>query len=208
MSFFAHRDRPLALMHCVAEYPISRWISCGSARLTCFAGAIPISPSGFRPTNHRTPSSRSSSPWQRGAAIFEKHVGVATSRYALNDKRRRRSRSAWGGGRRRGLGDVRQLREPRSRQRTRGRQPPRPPPRRLPREPSYEAITVCRRHKVFFAMPVQEGQLYSQRLSRNTPKSSPTSAIRIKGALTAQPIPASSTIAIRSTISPGRSRNC
>lgn len=84
VSFFEHRNRPLALMHCVAEYPTPPdHLRLGQIDL--LRERYPDLPVGF--STHEPPESLM--PVQlaaaKGAVIFEKHVGVPTDRYALNN---------------------------------------------------------------------------------------------------------------------------
>lgn len=84
VSFFAHRDRPLALMHCVAEYPTAvDQLRLG--QLDVLHKRYPDVSIGF--STHEPPDSLQPIKLAvaKGATLFEKHVGVATSRYALND---------------------------------------------------------------------------------------------------------------------------
>lgn len=84
VSFFSHRDRPLALMHCVAEYPTAvDQLRLGQIDL--LRKRYPDLPIGF--STHEPPASLQPIKLAvaKGATLFEKHVGVATSRYSLNE---------------------------------------------------------------------------------------------------------------------------
>ncbi len=83
VSFFEHRNRPLALMHCVAEYPTpSAHLRLG--QIDVLRSRYPRLQIGF--STHEAPESllpvRLAA--AKGAVIFEKHVGVQTEKYHLN----------------------------------------------------------------------------------------------------------------------------
>lgn len=84
VSFFTHRDWSLALMHCVAEYPTAEdQLRLGQIELLRRRYAeLPIGFSTHEPPSALLPVRMAVA---LGASIFEKHVGVATDRYALND---------------------------------------------------------------------------------------------------------------------------
>ncbi len=84
VSFFDHRRRPLSLMHCVAEYPTAD-ASMQLNQIDLFRQRYPNLRIGF--STHERPDRLEPVKLAiaKGAAIFEKHVGVATDRYALND---------------------------------------------------------------------------------------------------------------------------
>ena len=83
VSFFQHRNKQFALMHCVGEYPtLPDYLQLNQIDL--FRQRYPGVPIGF---------STHEEPWNtqairiaiaKGAGIFEKHVGVKTDAYQLN----------------------------------------------------------------------------------------------------------------------------
>jgi sialic acid synthase SpsE/quercetin dioxygenase-like cupin family protein len=84
VSFFEHRNKDFSLMHCVAEYPTSN----GNLQLNqidLFRQRYPQIRVGF--STHERPDY--TEPVRlavaKGASIFEKHVGVPTSEFGLND---------------------------------------------------------------------------------------------------------------------------
>lgn len=83
VSFFTHRSRRLALMHCVAEYPtpVSR-LRLG--QIDVLRQRYPDLPVGF--STHEPPDALQPVKLAaaKGAVLFEKHVGVPTSDYQLN----------------------------------------------------------------------------------------------------------------------------
>jgi sialic acid synthase SpsE/mannose-6-phosphate isomerase-like protein (cupin superfamily) len=83
VSFFTHRKKSFALMHCVGEYP------CRSEHLELnqigfFKSRYPWVPIGF--STHEDPDNLKSVPIAigMGSMLFEKHVAVPTERYAIN----------------------------------------------------------------------------------------------------------------------------
>ena len=84
VNFFLHRNRQLTLMHCVAEYPtpIER-LRLG--QIDVLRKRYPDLQIGF--STHESPGALE--PVRvavaKGATVFEKHVGVQTSEYDLND---------------------------------------------------------------------------------------------------------------------------
>lgn len=83
VSFFAHRNRPLALMHCVAEYP-TPVDGLRLGQIDVLRNRYPDLPIGF--STHERPESLQPIRLAvaKGAVLFEKHIGVPTSDYALN----------------------------------------------------------------------------------------------------------------------------
>lgn len=83
VSFFTHRNRPLALMHCVAVYPTPS-ADLQLNQIDLLRARYPEIPVGF--STHETPAILE--PVQlavaKGATIFEKHVGVPTDAFSLN----------------------------------------------------------------------------------------------------------------------------
>jgi sialic acid synthase SpsE/quercetin dioxygenase-like cupin family protein len=83
VSFFQHRNKRFALMHCVGEYPTSdERLQLNQIDLLKQRYA-PV-PVGF--STHESPDNLESIKVAiaKGSSIFEKHVGVRTERYALN----------------------------------------------------------------------------------------------------------------------------
>lgn len=83
VSFFRHRDKTLTIMHCVGEYPApDDHLHLGQiALLKARYPSIPIGYSTHeRPDNFEAVKVAIA----MGAVMFEKHVGVATDKYALN----------------------------------------------------------------------------------------------------------------------------
>jgi sialic acid synthase SpsE/mannose-6-phosphate isomerase-like protein (cupin superfamily) len=83
VSFFRHRDKQLTIMHCVGEYPApDDHLHLGQIAL--LRKRYPEIPIGYstheRPDNFEAVKIAIS----LGAVMFEKHVGVATEKYALN----------------------------------------------------------------------------------------------------------------------------
>jgi len=84
VSFFMHRDKKLSLMHCVSEYPTpSERFHLNQIDL--LRERYPHIPIGY--STHEQPDS--TVPIQiaigKGAQLFEKHVGVPTPEWPLND---------------------------------------------------------------------------------------------------------------------------
>lgn len=83
VSFYQHRNKRLAVMHCVAEYPTpSAHLQLNQIDLLArrYTG-IEV---GY--STHEAPDSVEPVMMAiaKGATVFEKHVGVATEKYALN----------------------------------------------------------------------------------------------------------------------------
>jgi len=84
VSFFDHRDKDFALMHCVAEYPtLAKKLELNQIDL--MQKRYPHVVVGY--STHETPDNIDAVKLAvaKGARIFEKHVGVKTDQYALND---------------------------------------------------------------------------------------------------------------------------
>ncbi len=84
VSFFQHRSKNLSVMHCVAEYP------CPDDRLELnqidlLRARYPGVPIGF--STHESPDRVDPVKLAvaKGAVLFEKHVGVKTDKFAVND---------------------------------------------------------------------------------------------------------------------------
>lgn len=83
VSFFKHREKNFAIMHCVGEYPCAME-NLELNQIDFFKDRYPKVPIGF--STHEDPSNMDSIKISvaKGATLFEKHVGVATEKYALN----------------------------------------------------------------------------------------------------------------------------
>ncbi|HEY9075038.1 MAG TPA: N-acetylneuraminate synthase family protein [Anaerolineaceae bacterium] len=83
MSFFKHRHKEFAILHCVGEYPCKRE-HLELNQIEFFRNRYPGVLIGF--STHEDPDNYDSIriAIAKGAMIFEKHVGVPTEKYALN----------------------------------------------------------------------------------------------------------------------------
>ena len=84
VSFFDHREKDFALMHCVAEYPtMAKQLELNQIDL--MKKRYPHVGIGY--STHEAPENMDAVKLAvaKGARIFEKHVGVKTDQYALND---------------------------------------------------------------------------------------------------------------------------
>lgn len=83
VSFFRHRQIPLALMHCIAEYPTPDE-HLEMNQITLYKNRYPMLHVGF--STHEAPDDLEpvKIAVAKGAEIFEKHVGVATESIVLN----------------------------------------------------------------------------------------------------------------------------
>lgn len=83
VSFFQHRDISLTLMHCVAEYPTAEE-NLQLNQIDLLRERYPGVPVGF--STHESPALTESVKLAvaKGAAAFEKHVGVPTPDWPLN----------------------------------------------------------------------------------------------------------------------------
>jgi sialic acid synthase SpsE/quercetin dioxygenase-like cupin family protein len=184
VNFFAHRDRPLALMHCVAEYPTAvNQLRLG--QLDVLRKRYPDVAVGF--STHEPPDSLQPIKLAvgKGATLFEKHVGVPTSRYALNDysatpEQVRRwveaAAEAWemcGASVYRDVGSEREVASLRALRRGAYARVAVETGRRIPES------------QVFFAMPVQDGQLAANDFSKYAEVNA-VRAIPANGALTGE----------------------
>jgi sialic acid synthase SpsE/mannose-6-phosphate isomerase-like protein (cupin superfamily) len=84
VSFFEHRRKNFSLMHCVAEYP-ARDENLQMNQIDLFRKRYPKLCIGY--SSHDDPDNIDSVrvAIAKGAVIFERHVGVATSDIVLND---------------------------------------------------------------------------------------------------------------------------
>ena len=83
VSFFEHRGKKIALMHCVAEYPTPNE-HLEMNQITLYKKRYPNIPIGF--STHEDPNNMEPVKMAvaKGAVIFEKHVGVPTETITLN----------------------------------------------------------------------------------------------------------------------------
>lgn len=83
VSFFEHRDRPLSLMHCVAEYP-TQAAHLQLGQLDLLQQRYPQHRVGF--STHEDPANTRfvQMALAKGAQILEKHVGIALPDTPLN----------------------------------------------------------------------------------------------------------------------------
>jgi sialic acid synthase SpsE/mannose-6-phosphate isomerase-like protein (cupin superfamily) len=83
VSFFAHRNKTLALMHCVGEYP-SADAHLHLSQIALLKKRHPELEIGY--STHERPDNFEAVKvaLALGATMFEKHVGVATEKYAVN----------------------------------------------------------------------------------------------------------------------------
>lgn len=83
LSFFEHRNKKIALMHCVAEYPTPNE-HLQMNQITLYKNRYPSIPIGF--STHEAPDNMEPIKMAvaKGAVIFEKHVGVPTDTITLN----------------------------------------------------------------------------------------------------------------------------
>lgn len=83
VQFFNHRNIPLSLMHCVAEYPTPN-DRLELNQITLLKQKYPKVRIGF--STHENPSEVDAVKLAvaKGARIFERHVGVATDKISLN----------------------------------------------------------------------------------------------------------------------------
>lgn len=83
VSFFQHRNKDFAIMHCVGEYPTAVE-KMHISQIDFLKQRYPGARIGF--STHENPANTDiiKMAWAKGASIFEKHVGVATEKYPLN----------------------------------------------------------------------------------------------------------------------------
>jgi len=84
VSFMLHRKRALTLMHCVAEYP-TRDEHLNLNQVDLLRSRYPEVRVGY--STHENPAALEPIKLAiaKGASVFEKHVGLPTERYAIND---------------------------------------------------------------------------------------------------------------------------
>jgi sialic acid synthase SpsE/mannose-6-phosphate isomerase-like protein (cupin superfamily) len=83
VSFFAHREKNFAIMHCVGEYPTAD-DKMHLSQIDYLKQRYPGVKIGF--STHESPGNLDiiKIAVAKGASIFEKHVGVPTDKYELN----------------------------------------------------------------------------------------------------------------------------
>ncbi len=83
VSFFSHRSKDFAILHCVGEYPTAD-DKLHLGQIDYLKARYPNVRIGF--STHEDPANFEivKMAIAKGATIFEKHVGVATDKYALN----------------------------------------------------------------------------------------------------------------------------
>ena len=83
VSFFSHRNKDFAILHCVGEYPTADE-KMHLGQIDYLKARYPDVRIGF--STHENPGNFEivKMAIAKGATIFEKHVGVATDKYALN----------------------------------------------------------------------------------------------------------------------------
>ncbi len=84
VSFMQHRDKDFALLHCVAEYPTAA-ADLQLNQIDILRARYPNIRIGY--STHENPDETLpvAIAIGKGASIFEKHVGIPTDRYALNN---------------------------------------------------------------------------------------------------------------------------
>jgi sialic acid synthase SpsE/mannose-6-phosphate isomerase-like protein (cupin superfamily) len=83
ISFLSHREKCFAIMHCVGEYPCPRE-NLELNQIDLFHNRYPDIPIGF--STHEDPANLDSIriAIAKNAILFEKHIGLATGQYQLN----------------------------------------------------------------------------------------------------------------------------
>ena len=84
ISFFRHRNKNLTIMHCVAEYPAAD-AALQIGQIALLSERYPECRIGY--STHESPSNSDAVMLAiaAGAEVFEKHVGLPTSSYSIND---------------------------------------------------------------------------------------------------------------------------
>jgi sialic acid synthase SpsE/mannose-6-phosphate isomerase-like protein (cupin superfamily) len=83
VSFFRHRDHPVAIMHCIGEYP-TRPENLQLGQILLLKGRYPNVEVGYSTHEHPDNVQAVQMAIAMGATIFEKHVGVPTDTIPLN----------------------------------------------------------------------------------------------------------------------------
>lgn len=83
VSFFEHRDKVMCLMHCVGEYPTKKE-KLQLNQINLLTTRYPEIPIGY--STHESPDNFDAVKIAigKGAAVFERHVGLKTEKYDLN----------------------------------------------------------------------------------------------------------------------------
>lgn len=83
VSFFEHREKALCLMHCVGEYPTERK-NLQLNQIDLLKSRYPEITIGY--STHEAPDNTEAIKIvvAKGAAVFERHVGIKTGRYDMN----------------------------------------------------------------------------------------------------------------------------
>jgi N-acetylneuraminate synthase len=84
VSFFEHRKKPLGLMHCVAEYPTAEK-DLQMNQIDLLRNRYSQLRIGFSTHEYPDKVDPVKIAMGKGATLFEKHVGVATDKYKLNE---------------------------------------------------------------------------------------------------------------------------
>jgi len=84
VSFFRNRNKPFSIMHCVSAYP-TKGGELAVGQIRYLKDRYPDVPVGF--STHEHPDNHTSifMAVGAGAEIFEKHVGIPTDKYKIND---------------------------------------------------------------------------------------------------------------------------
>jgi len=83
VNFFSHRNKKFAILHCVGEYPTADE-NLHLAQIDLLKTRYPGVPIGF--STHESPDNTDiiKIAVAKGAAVFEKHIGLPTEKYQLN----------------------------------------------------------------------------------------------------------------------------
>jgi sialic acid synthase SpsE/mannose-6-phosphate isomerase-like protein (cupin superfamily) len=84
VSFFQHREKAIAVMHCVGEYP-TRDEDLRLNEIDRLRNRYPDVTIGYSTHEHPNNASAVQLAIAKGARIFEKHVGLPTDEFGLND---------------------------------------------------------------------------------------------------------------------------
>lgn len=84
VSFFTHRDKNICLMHCVGEYPTAKE-NLHLNQIDFFRDRYPDITIGY--STHEQPDNYDAIKIaiSKGAKVFERHVGIQTDKYSLNN---------------------------------------------------------------------------------------------------------------------------
>jgi sialic acid synthase SpsE/quercetin dioxygenase-like cupin family protein len=84
VAFFEHQTKDFALMHCIAEYP-TRNDNMHLSQIDLLRGRYPHVRIGYSTHEHPDETMAVAMAIAKGCSIFEKHIGLATKKYALNE---------------------------------------------------------------------------------------------------------------------------